>query len=171
MDAWIPWLTQHPLGKVTAILSLIWLIAGGWRWWRCRQLQRPLDLPLWWPLLLAFLSPLAILKGLSIGWERFDRELNHLSSLQPWEGLRGLEIVRHATQSFFSWSAPLVSAGICCFLLAVLLTLTHSLWRFQLYLTRPRPPKQPELEEIREELSRLRQLLEKHLATSVATSP
>ena len=159
MNEWISWLTQHPSAKLAMVLSLIWLALGSWRWWRCRQQVTYLDFPLWLPLLLALASPLMVLKGLALGWDRFDRELVGLTSLQPWEGLRAIQIVRHATHSFFFWSTPLVSAGLICLVLTVVLTMIHSVWRFDLYL-RARRKGPNELQEIRQELRVLRQLLE-----------
>lgn len=159
MTEWIAWLGQHAYGKAALLLTLIYLGVGGWRWWRCRQRNDYFDLPLWGPLLLGLASPLLILKGLAAGWERFDRELAAITTLEAWEGLRALDMVHHATSSFFNWSTPLVSAGMACFLGALLATLVHSVGRFDLFW-RARKRKPNELQEIREELRQLRQLLE-----------
>ena len=159
MNEWIAWLTQHPLARGAVAISVVWFILGCWRWWRCRQQLAYLDLPLLLPMLLGFACPLLILRGLSAGWERFDLELSRLATLEPWEGLRALEIVRHACQTFFTWSTPLVTAGIACFMCAIVVTMVHSVWRFDLYL-HARRHRPNEIQQIRLELTRLRELLE-----------
>lgn len=156
--SWIGWLTQHSLGKLFLTLSLVWLALGCWRWKVCRQQLRGLDLPPLLPPLLAAVAPFLMMQGFTAGWERLDKELSHLGNLEPWEGLRAIQIVRHALNSFWNWSIPPASAGAMALLCALLLSMAHMIWGLDLFLNRRRK-KPDELEEIRRELAEVKQLL------------
>jgi hypothetical protein len=163
------WLLQHPLAQAAALFSLFWWLWGWRSWWQAYRRRVYLGISLAWPLMLALLSPLVGLRGMYLGWQRFDRELIGLTALQPWEGLRGLQIVRHATHSFLQWSSPLVSAALMILLLALGLSLQHSFWRLTAYWRARR--YQPErLALIEEKLVQVHELLvrlEQRLPASV----
>lgn len=152
------WLTQHALGKLFMVLSLAWFGLGCWRWQVARKRLGRLDLPPLLPPLLAAVAPFLMMQGFTAGWERLDRELEHLTNLEPYEALRAVEIVRHALNSFWNWSIPPASAGAMALLCALLLGTAHMLWSFDLFLNRRRK-KPDELEEIRRELAEVKQLL------------
>ena len=152
--SWMAWLTQHSLGKLFLVLSLGWFGLGCWRWQVARQRLSRMDLP---PLLMA-VAPFLMMQGFTAGWERLDKELSHIDNLDPLEALRALEIVRHALNSFWSWSIPPASAGAMALLCALLLGMAHMLWSFDLFLHRRRK-KPNDLEDIRRELAEVKQLL------------
>ena len=158
MWIWMVWLTQYYLGKLFLALSLVWMAAGWWRWWQCRRRLSGLDLPPLLPPLLAAVAPFLLMQGFTAGWDRLDRELSNLNGLEAWDGLRAIEIVRHALNSFWSWSIPPASAGVMALLCALLLSMAHMLWSFDLYLHRRRK-KPDQLEELRHEIQELKQLV------------
>lgn len=158
MTTWMIWLTQHWLGKTFLLSSLLWLGLGCWRWWACRRRLSGLDLPPVLPPLLAAIAPFLLMQGFSAGWERLDKEVEHLNNLDAWDGLRAVEIVRHAVNSFWTWSIPPASAGLMAVVCALLLGTAHMIWSFDLFLNRRRK-KPDELEEIRRELAEVKQLL------------
>ncbi|MFN8609393.1 MAG: hypothetical protein U0931_17780 [Vulcanimicrobiota bacterium] len=158
MITWISWLTQFWLGQLFLFLSLLWFGLGCWRWTVCRRRLSGLDLPPLLPPLLAVLAPFLLMQGFGAGWERLDKEVEHLNSLEVWDGLRAVEIVRHAINSFWTWSIPPASAGLMAVVCAVLLGTAHMVWSFDLFLNRRRK-KPDELEEIRRELAEVKQLL------------
>lgn len=152
------WFLQHSLARWAVFLSLAWLALCLRRWWHAYREVESLDYPLWLPLLQLLGSPLAIFSGLQQGWIRFDRELVGLTSLEPWEGLRALQIVRHASHTFFSWSEPLVSAGLALLVMAAALLTIHTLLRFHLYW-RARPRRKNQLAEMQKQLAQMHELL------------
>ncbi len=156
--SWMAWLTQHSLGKLFLVLSLGWFGLGCWRWQVARQRLSRMDLPPLLPPLLMAVAPFLMMQGFTAGWERLDKELSHIDNLDPLEALRALEIVRHALNSFWSWSIPPASAGAMALLCALLLGMAHMLWSFDLFLHRRRK-KPDELEDIRRELAEVKQLL------------
>ncbi len=156
--SWMAWLTQHGLGKLFFALSLGWFALGCWRWQIARKRLSSMDLPPLLPPLLAAVAPFLLMQGFTAGWERLDKELNHLDNLSPLDGLRAIEIVRHALNSFWNWSIPPASAGVMAMLCALLLGTAHMIWSFDLFLNRRRK-KPDELEEIRRELAEVKQLL------------
>lgn len=158
MTTWIIWLTQYWLGKVFLLISLLWISLGCWRWKVCRQRLSGLDLPPVLPPLLAAIAPFLLMQGFTAGWERLDREVAHLNNLEPWEGLRAIEIVRHALNSFWNWSIPPASAGLMAIVCALLLVIAHLIWSFDLFLYRRR--KRPDqIEQLFQELAEVKQLL------------
>lgn len=128
----------------------------------------------WVPVILLLGSPIVAWSGISAGWERWDKELATLTELQPWEGLRALDMVRHASHSFLSWAEPGVTAAVLAFGLAVALAacnwvarrwLKNSLETTRRQLLRLFPP-QPQnseladqLADIQKQLALLRELL------------
>jgi hypothetical protein len=117
-------------------LSLVWSAGPeGLRSWNLEYWAHPLlGPPRWslWPLGFLLASPLLTWLGYLQGYRRFDKELQFLNALQPWEGLRALQIVRHAVNSLMSWAEPLVAAGLGALLLALLVWLTQRLLKVAL---------------------------------------
>lgn len=112
-------------------LDLAWSAGPeGLRSWNLEYWAHPMLGPTrWsiWPLGFLLASPGLAWLGYLQGYRRFDKELQFLNALQPWEGLRALQIVRHAVNSLMTWAEPLVAAGLGALLLALLVFLTQRL--------------------------------------------
>jgi len=124
----------------------------------------------WFAPVLLLASPWLASQGALAGWNRFNREMIGLTALQPWEGLRAVQIIRHATQSFASWAEPGISAAMACLGCAILLFLVGSLCELVLLrflqsvsvqLRRIFPPRSESsaLQEMQEVLKQMHQLL------------
>ena len=118
---------QLPLGR----LRLAWSAGpAGLRSWQLEYWAHPLLGGLrWsvWPTTFLLASPWLVWLGYLQGYRRFDKELQFLSTLQPWEGLRALQIVRHAGHSLVTWAEPLVAAGLGALALALAIALLQML--------------------------------------------
>lgn len=131
----------------------------------------------WLPILALFVAPYLFSIGLASGWARWDKEMNHILSLQPWEGIRAVQIVRHAAGSFVQWSQPWVSAGLACLAAALALALFElacQLWlarRLQ-HLNRTLAPRVPSNEtRLEERLDEIERRLERLIELVEASSP
>lgn len=168
---------QLPLGR----LRLAWSAGpGGVRSWQLEYWAHPLMGGLRsgaWPMSFLLASPWLVWMGYLQGYQRFDKELQFLGSLQPWEGLRALQIVRHASHSLVAWAEPLAAAGVgalfCCLTTALIQMLSRAalvreLAQIQVELLRMFPHDAQEelsdqlrqlqamVSELREELRQLR---------------
>lgn len=124
----------------------------------------------WFAPLLLLASPWLACQAVLAGWNRFNREMIGLTSLQPWEGLRAVQIIRHATQSFYGWAEPGMSAALACLGCALVLffvgalcefVLVHLLHSTSAQLRRIFPPRSESsaLQEMQEQLAQMHQLL------------
>lgn len=124
----------------------------------------------WLPWAFCLASPWLAWQGLLAGWQRFQKEMAGLSALQPWEGIRAVQLTRHAVQSFFNWAEPGLAAALALLFCALLLGASGLILELllelqlraigrQLQRLFPTRSESSSLEEIEKQLAEIRQLL------------